>query len=356
VKLLVLGASTTDVCGVRDSAARLEPELTRLGFDVETVWREPGAAIDHTAILEAADRADIVLWHYSVFGWSRRGVPTEVPRLARRLAQRARLVPYLHEPWFPFGRNGARGFVWASTQRAALRPLVSHSSALIVTAEDRARWFESRKWLPARRIAFVPVHANVEPTATEAPQKNGALRLGVFGYRRDGQPSETIVASAIARLRAQGLSPQLKLIGAPGTEGPEAERWRVAARNAGIEIAFSGVLPADELSRELTALDLLLFTDDCGPTPRRGTLAAALAHARPVVAFAGDQTWGPFREAGVTLVDRTPEALADAVSELAADPSRRAQLGAQARAFYDLRLSPDVGAATIAGVLHEAST
>lgn len=353
MRLLVLGASTTDVCGVRDSAARLEPKLAQLGFEIDTVWREPGAEIDSPALLAAAERADVVLWHYSVFGWSRHGVPVDVPRLARELAKRAPLVPYVHEPWFPFGRNGARGFVWATTQRAALRPLVSHSSALVVTAEDRVRWFASRSWLPARHTVFVPVHANVEPTGAPPQHANGSLRLGVFGYRRDGRPSERIVTDAIAKLRTQGLEPELRLIGAPGAAGPEADRWRSAAQGAGIEIAFSGVLPAAQLSRELADLDLLLFTDDCGPTPRRGTLAAALAHARPVVAFAGDQTWPPFREAGVTLVARTPEALANAVRELAGDPARRAQLGAQARAFYDLRLSSDVTAATISGVLHE---
>ena len=78
----------------------------------------------------------------------------------------------------------------------------------------------------------------------------------------------------------------------------------------GDALSFSGPLPAQDLSDELAACDLLLFADDPGPSSRKGTLAASLASARPVIAIDGPQGWSELAEAG-------------AVRVVPADPHRR---------------------------------
>ena len=350
MRLLVAGASLDEVCGTRDAAATLAGPLAAAGAEPVSVWwerrSEPFAAWAER-LSAARAGADAVLWHYSPFTYSRRGIPTLVPRALRAFGQTP-LVPFLHELGVRWGDLGLRGAVWAPTQRAALRSLVRRSRGCVVTTEQRREWLETRRWLPRRPLLAVPVHANI--AVAPAPERNGRPpRVGVFGFRRDTVPPRTVLDALAPVLPPDG---RLVLVGAPGPDSAEARAWRDAADGAGLSdrLDFTGVLPAAELSRALHSLDVVLATDPRGPASRSGTLAAALAHGLPVVAVDGPETWRDARAAGALTVASVAE-LGDAVARVLSSPEEREALAARARAFHDATLAPAVVAERIVAFL-----
>jgi glycosyltransferase involved in cell wall biosynthesis len=352
MRLVLAGASSERVCGTRDYAHTLEEPLRRAGADVQTIWWERGSRplSTWTAELRDAD-ADATLWQYSPFTYASRGLPTLVAPVLRALGNP--LVTVLHELAFPWRVNGARGAVHAAAQRLALHPIVRASAGVVVTTESRRAWLTTRDWLPRRPVEFLPVVSNVAPV--EPRTRDGdELRVGVFGFRRAQEPVDLIVES-VARVRGA----RLVLVGAPGPDAPEAAAWRRAAAAAGRRdlVSFTGVLEPEALSVELAGLDVMLFTDPVGPTPRRGTLAAALAHGKPIVAFGGPQTWDRYvHEEALVVTAPTADSLAAELGRLAASVRARAEQSDRARAFHDTHLAGDVVARRLLSFVAEVAS
>lgn len=346
MRVLVAGASAEPICGTRDSARTLAHALGDAGAEIATVWWNRGEEPLTRWLSDVAHtKADVVLWHYSPFTWATRGVPVHVPRALRALRTNgAPVVTFFHELMFPWGSLGARGAIHASSQRLALVPILWASRAGVVTTEDRLAWLRRRTALP---LLFTPVVSNIPSTGVGGT--NGAPRIGVFGFRRERVPA-SLVAQAVARVP----DARLVLVGAPGPDAAEAEEWRGAAAAAGVPVDFTGILTPPALSEALASLDVVVFPDTLGPTTRRGTLAAALAHAKPVVAFDGEQTWSRFvSERALDVVPQSPDALGERLRTLALDDELRAAQSRRAAAFHDRWLDPDVVAGQLLDFLQE---
>ena len=352
MRILVVGASTQPVCGVRDYEHALHDSLARGGVETTTVWWDRRSAERTHAFASRAEaelartRCDAVVWNYSVFAYGTRGIPFGVAGLAWRLSRNAPLVVVLHELAYDLGRRGLRGTIQAVTQRLALAAVLRRASAVIVTTEERATYVLTRRWLPRRTVRFVPVPSNVTPVAREAAASPG-FDVGVFGFRGERTEAE-IVARAVAALEGA----RLVLVGAPGPASPQGERWRRAAEEARCELSFTGVLDHDGLSAAIAGLDAVVFPSSGGPSPRRGTLAAALAHGRPVVAIDGPWRWDRLADEGAVLL-ADPDTLAGQRRVLAEDEHRRRNQGERGRRFYERTMAPDVVAAQLTGLLRE---
>jgi glycosyltransferase involved in cell wall biosynthesis len=374
LRVAAVGVSIDDPCGVRDHAQLLARALAADGVSSTSHWLSREATTLGAARAELAEwserlaveldqaRPDALLLHYSVFAFSHRGVPLFVgPVLAAMRQRRAPIVCVMHEFAYPWRLGGARGKVWAATQRVALAAVMRAAASIVVTADARARWLRGRPWLPRRPVLVAPVFSNLPQTvggsAGPDPQGHaaGASRatdaapaaraasatIGLFGYAHEGVAVETVL-DALCRLREGGRDVTLVLLGAPGNGSPAAYAWSRAARARGVAelIGFSGTLPAHELAAALTRCDVLLFAERGGPTSRKTTLAASLASGRPVVALDGHSTWSALAEADAALVVAPqPQALAEAVARLLADPTMRARQGERGGAFASLQMS-----------------
>jgi glycosyltransferase involved in cell wall biosynthesis len=349
----VVGMSVGPTCGARDHALLLAEGLSREEIFYSLHWldrreqsvRGGGAEIrawgQRLGGELARERPDAILLHYSVFAYSHRGLPLFVaPTFAALRRSRIPVVTVLHEFVYPWRHGGVRGKVWALTQRALLIDVMRSSAAVLLTTDFRARWLESRPWLPRRPAAFAPVFSNLPPPVGGLPAKRVQPVLGLFGYSYQGA-ALALVLDAIVLLEGRGVAPRLALLGAPGRTSPVAGMWLGEARARGIEHAleFSDTLPAQDLSNALAACDLLLFADAAGPSSRKGTLAASLASGRPVLAIDGPHRWLElvWGEAA-WVVKPTAPALADAIQELLGDDAAREALGARGRAFADERM------------------
>jgi glycosyltransferase involved in cell wall biosynthesis len=364
LRLLMLGASSGDTCGVRDYAGVMEQQLREQGNAVETVWwnrhdassaaaswRELGRwleEVDSAAAGRDGWHPDLVLCHYSVFTWSHRGLPIFAPRLARRLARlNLPVVSLLHEFAYPLGRHGWRGTLWVVSQRAALVPMMRSAQGVAVMTDERAAWLTARVWLPHRPTVVVPVWSNLPPSSDLVGPRTG-FTVGVFGYgTEDFDPS--VVMGAVAEL-VRGPEPvRLVLLGAPGSRSAQGLRWSRAADEAGCgaALSFTGVLELKRLSASLSAVDVVLFPDVNGPTSRKTTLAAALAAAKPVVALDGPQRWEALAEQGAVRLVTNSQQMAEQLRLLLADPVLRAAQGRAAGAFYERMMSPSASLARL---------
>jgi glycosyltransferase involved in cell wall biosynthesis len=350
--ILNLGISRTGPCGVRDYARVVGRALEDAGAPVDTEWLdlEPGWGprqlrrctarwLDDVERRLDGRRYDWLAWHYSVFSYGHAGIPLVARPTARRLAATGvPVVGVLHELAYPFHRSGARGLAFALTQRVALRSVVRSLRAAIVTTDARADWLEGARWLPRRPTIALPVCANVAG-GRRPEQRRARPVVGIVGFASESYLVDPVVA-AIAVAAAD-----LLLIGAPGPESAQAERWREASRFAGVadRVSFTGVLDAERYADAIASVDAVVFPDEDGPSSRKGTLAAALAAGRPVVAFDGPDAWRlAVDEDAVALIAPDAGALARALAGLLRDDELRRAQGGRAAVFYEREQSPDV--------------
>lgn len=371
LRTAVVGVSVSGTCGVRDHAALLAQGLeaggtaacsmhwlTRDGGTLRAARAEVSAWTEGLADELRRGGAEAILLHYSVFSYSYRGLPLFVhPVMSALRRSRLPLVAVMHELAFPLHKGGARGAVWAGSQRAALMEVVRGCSAIALTADFRVRWLESRRWLASRPLALAPVFSNL-PAAVSAPRPQRPFRLlGLFGYRyEDG--AIALVLDALALLRGQGGDVRLRLLGGPGSASSSAASWLQAARSRGLAgaLSFSETVPAQDLANELAACDVLIFADTPGPSSRKGTLAGSLASARPLVATDGHRAWARLLTLGAArVVERSANALAEAVSALLADERECEALGARGREFAEQEMSLARTVEVVEGMLAAAA-
>lgn len=365
MKLAVVGMHAASTSGMHDHALLLTEALRERGFCCSLHWltRGGGSLRHERAEIEAwtgalgerlaAERPDAVLLHYASFAYSYRGVPLFLRTVLRAVRQAdAPLLAIMHElvyPWRPFA---LRSNLWAFTQRLALLALVRASAAAIVTTDYRAGWLRTRRWLPSRPLAMAPVFSNLPPPRDGMRPDAGNL-LGLFGFGHEGVATE-LVLEAILLLRQHGTAARLTLLGSPGEQSEPGRQWRRAARGRELErqLSFSGTLPAQELSDALARCAVLLCAAAVGPTSNKGTLAAALASGRPVVATDGPRTWTELRARdAAAVVAPTAQALAEQLAALLADEARRDELGARGRALYEERMAVARSAELVAALL-----
>jgi hypothetical protein len=229
VRVGVVGDSIGQPCGVHDHATLLAGALELRGMSCSLHWlsKSGGSLRASGAELRAwtrtlADelsraRADALLLHYSVFALSHRGVPLFVrPLLSALREPRLPLVTFMHEYAYPWRLGGLRGVAWAATQRVALIDAMRASSAVVVSADPRASWLRSRRWLPDRPVSVAPVFSNLPPAGADAGPVV-ADQLGLFGYAHEGVDAETVL-DALALLREWGSPCRIVLLGAPGRD------------------------------------------------------------------------------------------------------------------------------------------
>jgi hypothetical protein len=237
VRVAVVGVSEGRTCGMRDHAELLSSALDRENLSCSLHWlyrseksirgsrsefREWTRAL--AAELNRAQPAAVIL-HYSVFSYSYRGFPLFVQPVVSAMRKTGiPVLTVLHELAYPWRMGGVHGKAWALSQRALLVPVVRDSAAVLVTAPARARWLQTRAWLPRRPIAFAPVFSNLPPPAAHPAGDREGHIIGMFGYAYEGAAA-TLVLDAMLELHARGLEAQLRLLGAPGRSSHAADMW-----------------------------------------------------------------------------------------------------------------------------------
>jgi glycosyltransferase involved in cell wall biosynthesis len=287
---------------------------------------------------EAGD-ADVVVLneapyaHGVLIGWLR-GV-----RRARRLRRGARVVLVLHEV---FERTDARlrMRLLERAHRWATKALTAAADAVVVA--DPARAQRLALLVPdASRPTVIPVGPNV-PVPEEAPARTRSELVTSFGLLQARRDLETLVEAA-ALLRKTRPGAEVALVGDLAGDPPRRDALATLASGLAAPVRFTGSVPGAEVSAVLAGSAVFVSPYTDAVSLGSGTLAAALAHALPVVVF-DDVELHPLLVPGETVVSapRTPQGLADAIDEALA-PAADA-VGAAGRALYERELAwPTIG-------------
>jgi hypothetical protein len=188
------------------------------------------------------------------------------------------------------------------------------------------------EWLPVPSV--IPVADDRGAAALRALYGGGHPLVGHFGTF--GSLTRSLVIEALPLLAAQSDC-RILLLGRGGESvAVEAvSRWPVLAGR----LQATGVLPSNELSRHVSACDVMMQPYPDGVSSRRTSVMVALSHGRPVVTTIGPLTEPLWQtSSGVVLTPAGDgRALAAATAALAADTARARQMGAAGRALYDAR-------------------
>jgi glycosyltransferase involved in cell wall biosynthesis len=329
--------------GIADYTDLVATELAKRGVAVSVVCAPPAERRASFEVVESVDRWDAagvpsivravqdtapeaILWQYNPFNLGRHGVALRAaPMLAKRLSRVARLVVVAHELWFPWGRGGARGLVWAAAQRIETRAVLRRARTVVVTTPARERALA--KFDPVR----IPVGTNVEPrpaerdmrAALEIPRESFLIaHFGTAGPGKDLAPA----FSALRELSGHGIDARLVLAG-KGSDAAVPEDLQERVR-------VTGVISRAAISALLQAADCYLHPDRSGPSVgRRGSLVAAIAHATPVVAYDGPDR-DPGLADGENILIAHPDALTNALMRLR-DPDVARRIGRNGRHLFD---------------------
>ncbi|MGY1714578.1 glycosyltransferase [Geodermatophilus sp. SYSU D01106] len=217
----------------------------------------------------------------------------------------------------------------AGEERAALRGLYRRMAGVISpSTEGRAQLVGDLGVDPAR-AHVVPNGADL-PADPAGPAGRPVPRIGAFG-RLTAQKGFDVLLDALRRLDV----PYEAVIGGAGRDG---EALRAAA--AGLPVTFPGWV--DDPRAFLADLDLFVVSSrvEAGPL----VLVEAMAEGLPCVSTDVGEVRRVAGEDVVVVPVDDAGALAGAIGGLLADPARRADLGARARA----RAVRDLGAGLMA--------
>ena len=114
----------------------------------------------------------------------------------------------------------------------------------------------------------------------------------------------------------------------------------------------TGRLPASDLSRHVSACDLMLQPYPDGISSRRTSAMVALSHGRPTVTTLGWLTEPLWTESGAIVLAPVgdPHALAAATATMLFDVARREEIGRRGAALYDARFDVRHAVAALRGL------
>ena len=292
--------------------------------------------------LEAAGPGQILVQYVPQgFGMKGMNLPLCLWLLARR---RAGVSVMFHEV--------AVAVVWRQPLRHSVIGIVNRAMAFAITRAARRCFVATPHWETLLRpfapagiaITWLPVPSNVpvvdDPAGVRAIRKTlmveGSMILGHFGTAREDWIAERLAVVVLPLLRERpGVA--FLLLGRDSLE--LRARLLAGAPELRDRIQASGPLGSSDLSRHLSACDVMLQPYGDGVSTRRTSVMAALAHRRPVLTTTGFVTeplWEQTASVALAAVDDAA-AMSALLARLMDDAGQRARLGAAAGALYAQR-------------------
>jgi glycosyltransferase involved in cell wall biosynthesis len=348
--LFVSGEYPPAVGGVGDYTDRLRGVLAERGWPSKVLSRHQIRRWDARALVwlsRAAPSTGLVHIQLQAGAFDLLGDVYLMPLLLRRARPRVRVVTTFHDVREPYLFPKAGGL-----RKAALRLLARTSHAVIAADERDLAALDA----PSARCHQIPIGSNVScapPTGYDRDAfrvqlgfEPDTLVIAYFGLLNASKGLDLLL-DAFELIIARGAKARLVLVGGEVGASDPSDRVtaaRVRSRLSGC-VTQTGWLAPAELSAHLLAADVALLPYTDGASPRRGSLLACAEHGLPIVSTRPAS--GPAADA-VHAANASPQALADAVLEVADDPALSAGLRARSRALAETVAWPRIAEAHIA--------
>jgi glycosyltransferase involved in cell wall biosynthesis len=283
-------------------------------------------------VADAARKMGIttVVVQYVPFLWARRGVsPAFVLGLRKMKRAGLGIATYIHEPAVPFTRA-----VWWLTgvpQRLQLAYMIRRCRMVYTAVPEYVR--RMRPWAGSRvPIEVAPVGATVPVSRLsrdEARRKlgiaPGRVAIGIFSPAASGF-AHPWIARAVQRLAS---NPEITWV----RFGFGSDRPLPGYPTGPTVITLGDAAPA-LIADTMRALDIAAAPYVDGLTLRRSGAMLALATGIPTVSSEG-HLFDPTL-AAIAACERNPDAFADRLAQLAADPGARASWAARTAGYADI--------------------
>lgn len=264
-------------------------------------------------------------------------------------------VPAIHEiTEFPdvVARSGIRGGVEV---KAFERFVLDHLDGVLCISPQISTWVRSRSRVPLEQVTGL---VDLELFSAPSPPSRDGILLGYCGSldeQKDG------IRSLLRSVALSGQSMQVRVIAGPHSKHQRADLDSEIAL-AGLEgrVEVIGPVPSTEVAMLLADCDVLALPRPVSRQAEGGfptKLGEYLATGRPVVVSAVGSIPRSLT-AGVDAVIVPPgdnTAWAAALSELARDPGRRAELGRVGRTRAETDWSPRQAAKSVARLVERVS-
>jgi glycosyltransferase involved in cell wall biosynthesis len=251
----------------------------------------------------------------------------------------------VHEPFLPFREGTRKQDLAAAAHRLMITLLLNAASRVWVSIpswETQLRPFALGKNKP---FAWLPVPSNIPVVDDPAGSAEVRARYAVSGRSLVGHfgAYDAYLTKAMLELLPPLVSENVKLAVVLLGNGSTDLRTRLLALHPGLSqsVYATGRLSAAELSRHVSACDLMLQPYQDGVSGRRTSVMTALAHGIPVVTTSGKATESCWHESGAVnlspVEDRT--ALPAAIRRLLADPVELRRLARAGHILYEDRFA-----------------
>lgn len=233
--------------------------------------------------------------------WSRRGFPLGALAVLGILRMRsAKPCMVFHD----IRNDQARG--WKNRLRVAYQYQVMRRAYTWAARSVLTVPAKNVPWLPrnANRAIFIPVGSNF-PESESQNQNCGVrsasvLTVAVFGVTGGSRSCDESADISYVIRQVPSTVASLRLV-VMGRGAAEAEATlRKDLDGSGVTLNVLGVLPPEQLRRQLLMADMLLCVRGHIST-RRGSAIAGIACGLPIVGYRGEETAFPITEAGVLL-------------------------------------------------------
>jgi len=327
---LAKSADVTVVCGSQnpDHISGVTVQTPYSALDPQTV--------KHILPCIAAGKPDWVVLQYCPFGYGRWGLNLQLPivmQAIRRHSPETRVALMVHEPYVPI--DNYKFAVFTTWQRWQLWQLGRNADIVFLSIEPWAKKFQP--WFPKKEVSCLAVGSNIPYVQTDRKAIRRELGISeqtvVLGYFGTIHPSRLTswVRGALEAVIRTGRDAVVLYVG-PGCKIMDEVL-------AGLPHLNTGALPAYEVSRAFSAMDIHLSTFDDGISTRRGSFIAGIQHGLPTVGTFGRSTSSELlahNGAAFMLTDTQAEdRFYEMVCDLAGDTAKRKRMGLEASRLFE---------------------
>lgn len=285
---------------------------------------------------------DWVILQYNPFGYGKRGLNLDLPRVLAGIKKRhpgIGLAVMAHETFVPW-RVNVKFAVMASWQVPQFRQLGRAADVLFLSIDP---WVaELKPWFPRTPVIHLPVPSNmpnIGASREEARKHLGIASetpvLGLFGAIHISR-ALPLVQRTVEEARKADPATRMVYI------GPNRAEIEAFVGEAGI--FTDGPASGEEVSRRFAAMDVTLSTFTDGVSTRRGSFMTSLQHGVAVVGTLGHHTDTILREntaKGPLLIDvQDEDGFVAAALRLLKDRNECAAVGRHGQELYDAHFAP----------------
>jgi glycosyltransferase involved in cell wall biosynthesis len=294
--------------------------------------RQLSEGLDRTA----APHHLLVQYVPHAFGWKAANVPFCMWLRSRR---RDSVWVMFHEVSYPFNSRAGLTHNALAAVNWLMASLVGHAAERAFVSIPAWREGVGAVTAAGTPITWLPVPSGIpvvrDPSGSAAIRaRYGRSRPLVGHVGTYGALIRPLLEACLPAL-VERSDCRMLLIG----RGSESARDQAIAREPRLadRLHATGPLAPDDLSRHVSACDVMLQPYPDGVSSRRTSVMVALSHRVPLVTTSGALTETMWQQTGAAVLVPAADAvaLADAAARLMADPGRCTALASRAAAIYD---------------------